>query len=504
MNRRRLLILLLVALLAAAVAVVLVRLTRDDGAHVLGGPLLPVEMAEVDGLIVLRDGLEFRLDRQEGIAWTLRGALRDWVDPYALGRNLLKLGDAMGGRVLAGSVPEDRRYEFNGPEGVRLILTTEAGAEVRVAFGATNPVTGHVYASGAGRSACFPVEAATRDLVAGLPQNARLMTVLPAVTTGDLDRIELERAGRRDVFVKDEADWWLVAAGPDDPRLTPLVRAYDRLYADKQRRREDGLLALVDRRWIAELVGSVTGTNVSHLVEPRDAAVYLTDWGLDVPWQRVVLRGEGVDPEPGSDTPDALVVAFGEPLDQNTVPAVRRGNPLLTRRQATAWLEVPVGDLLDVRALDLHPLAGDTLVLENAEGVLARAARDRTRPVRFDGRLQWDSLLAAPKEEQAHAGLRSLVVGLDRLVVLAALPPVDDPRVLRDDERLRLTLIGNDPAFRREWHVGRLDPARVPGGAAALVAEEGPEGPIGLWRPADGRLVQIPAWLLTTARRLTH
>lgn len=505
MSRRRVVLLLVVLLVVATAAIVVVRATRDEGEHLLGGPLLSVDLAEVDGVLVARDGYRFRLERHGGSAWTLRGALHDWVDPYALGRNLLRLGDAAGGRVLAGTQPEDRRYEFSGPDGVRLTITTESGGEVRLALGATNPVSGHVFASGAGRRACFPVERTTRDLIAGLPQNARLMSVLPPVGPADLDAVELTRSGRRDVLVRDGLEWWLETTGPDDPRLPPVVRGYQRLYGDKHRPTADGgRLVLVDPRWVGELVGSVTGTNVTNLVEPGDAAGFAASWGLDAPWQEVVLRGQRIDPDPLSDSPDELSVAFGEPLDRETVPALRRGNPFLARRRATAWLEVPVADLLDVRALDVHPLAGDTLVLASAEAVLARGARDRSRSARFDGRLQWESLLAEPGDEKAHASLRSLVVGLDRLIVLAALPPTDDAGVLRDAERLRLTVSGTEPEFRREWHLGHLDPMRLPAGSGELMSEEGAEGLLGLWDPASGRLLQVPSWPLTTARRLTN
>lgn len=504
MSRTRLTLVLVILLAVIAGAVVLVQRSRDAGEHVLGGPLIPLEMAEVNTVLVARDGQQFRFERQRGSAWSLGGALEDWVDPYALGRSLVRLDGAMGGRVLAGTEPEDRRYEFNGPRAVRLTLLTPDGQETRLSLGAANPVTGHVYASGAGRSACFPVESGTRDLVAGLPQNARLMSVLPPVLSADLDRIELTRGGRRDVFRRSGADWWLVVGGPDDPRVPPAVRAYGLHYRDKQRDEGGEHLVLAERRLIAELVATVTRTKVTNLVEPRDAAGFRSAWGLDEPWQGVRLQGPGIDPDPVSATPDELVVEFGTPLDPQTVPALRRGNPLLVAREAVSWLELPPGDLLDVRALEIHPLEADSVVLAGPGGVLARAGRQRDRAVRFDGRLQWDSLLAVAGDEGAHASVRSMIVGLERWPVLTTLPPTDDPAVLREDERLVLTVVGTDPSLRHVWHVGWLAVDRVSGGAAALAAEDGVEGPAGLWNPETGRLVQVPSWLMTTGRRLSN
>ncbi|MCP4572955.1 MAG: hypothetical protein GY838_11430 [bacterium] len=504
MTRNRLSVVLLVVMVAAVVAAFVVLRSRDDGEHVLGGPLFTLDLAEVKTVTVIRDGQQFRLERHRDSAWTLGGALADWVDPYALGRSLVKLDGAIGGTVLAGSEPEDRRYEFNGPQGLRLTMTTADGQQVGLALGATNPVTGHVYASGAGRTASFPVAPDTRELIAALPQNSRLMKVLPHVVPADLDRIELDRGGRRDVFVRDGSDWWLAIAGPQDTRLPEPVRAYAAHYGDKTRTVDGGFQVLAERRLIAELVLSVTGTNVANLVEPAEAAGYRSAWGLDDPWQRVALHGPGLDPDPLSETPDLLTVAFGLPLDRDLVPALRRGNPLLVKRQAIAWLEPPPGELLDLRALELHPLRADTVTLSGQAGVLARAARNRDRDVRFDGRLQWDSLLATGGDEHAHAAVRSMVVGLDRLPILATLAPSDDPSVLRNDERLRLTVVGVDPAPSQEWHLGWLAVDRVAGGTASLVQEEGIEGRAGLWNPRDGRLVQVPSWILLTGRSLSH
>ena len=75
MSRARLTLVLVVLLAAVVAAVVLVQRARNDGEHVLGGPLFPVEMADVNAVLVTRDGLQFRLARHEGVAWTLRGAL---------------------------------------------------------------------------------------------------------------------------------------------------------------------------------------------------------------------------------------------------------------------------------------------------------------------------------------------------------------------------------------------------------------------------------------------
>ena len=86
--RRRVLVTvggLLAVLVVAAVAILGLQGGRDDGERLLGGPLLDFEPTEVTQIIVTEGGRQHRLVRGEGLAWSLRGALHDWVDPLLLG-----------------------------------------------------------------------------------------------------------------------------------------------------------------------------------------------------------------------------------------------------------------------------------------------------------------------------------------------------------------------------------------------------------------------------------
>jgi len=184
---------------------------------------------------------------------------------------------------------------------------------------------------------------------------------------------------------------------------------------------------------------------------------------------------------------------------------VRRGNPLVAPKRAVATVESPLGDLFYSYALTGRPLLADEIELAGAAGPLLRMRRT-DREYRNDRRTQWDQLLPPPETESRHPELvgRNIVVDLDRTPVLAVLPPTDAKRVLKEEGRLTLTVNWHDPDRTEVWQCGRLDPDNVPGGAERLVPTEDGEGPIGLWRPADGRLLQVPSALFVAGRNLAN
>ncbi len=490
---------------AAAVAAAAFWLLRGGGEPDLtgGGPLLATDLRSVERIQLTVGGAPYRFDRVQDSLWTLSGALSDWVDPVRLSQQLAALGAAEGGRLLPGTEPEDRRYEFNGPGAVRLALYGPGGSEERLVLGATNPVTGNVYASGAGRPACFPVLAETRDRLLSLPAAARLSTLLPPVPLTGLDRIVIGRGRRQDVLATADGRWWLRVPSLDDPGLPPLVQDYQRLYDDRRRQDDAGLWILADERRVAMLAYEAGQLQVIEFVPPQHAAMALADWGLEPPARRVELHGAGIDPDPTGGDPDLLVIGFGPPLDEKTVAAVRRGNPLLAPRQALTSLEAPLGVLLHASAVTGRALLADELEVAGAAGPLLKARR-ADRDFRNDERTQWDQLLPPPgtNEEREHLTTRNLVVDLDRLPILAVLPPTDAKRVMRDEGRVTVTLRWREPARSETWQCGFLDPDNVPGGPERLVPTADGEPPVGFWRPADGRLLQVPATVLVTARNL--
>lgn len=465
-----------------------------------GGPLLATDLATVERLQLVSGGATFRFDRIEDSLWTLSGAVSDWVDPLRLAYQLGPLGEALGGALVAGTEPEDRRYEFNAPGSMRLSLFGPGGEE-RLLLGTTNPISGRYYASGAGRSACFTVDAAVGERLAGLVQAVRLHTLLPPVKPAALARIEVVRPRRTDVLVAADSRWWLKVAALDDPALPPVARRWHAHYDDRQRQDDEGLWILADDRAVAGLVNEVSGLQAVNLPAARDVGLALDQWGLAEPVITVRLEGPGVDPDPTGPSPDRLEIAFAIPLDDKVVPAVRRGLPVLAPRQAIETLEQPPGVLAHVFALTRRPLLADRFVLSGADGLLLEGRRQDIELL-GDERSQWRQVAPAldGPPGQAHVMLQTTLVDLDRLAVLAVLPPTTDAGVLLDEERLEIVL--ERGGVVETWHCGRLDAARVPGGPGALAATSDVVGPVGLWRPADGRLLQVPPTLIVTARTL--
>jgi len=498
--------LVLVALiLAAGAALVLVPRDGANEDFTLGGPLLDLDMESVDTILLTMDGAQHRLERREGSLWTLAGAQNDWIDPLRLGYALAALGRAMGGRVLAGTEPGDRRYGFNGPESVQVVFLTDAGGEVRLALGTTNPVTGHVYASGAGRPGCFPVEADTRQRLRGLIETARLQTLLPDTPSDALTRVDVRRGAKRQEFLRQDGAWWQRVPSLTGPALPPLAVAYQNHYDDRRRRDDEGQLVLAHERDVDLFIYQIGQLRVQAFPPPRDVAAALDQWQLMPPLMEVALHGPGIDPDPSSGSPDMLAIGFGAPLDAQVVPAVRRSNPLLAGVKALEGLEKPAAAFVDVRALTVRPLRVDSYELATAAGPVLRGRRE-DRPFPNDGRKQWDRTLPVPgpDEEDPHDLLRNLVIDADRLPILAVLPPTTNRQVLKDEERVTLTLGWQADGRRLVLECGYLDPAQLPAGSDVLAPELDPHGPVGMWRPADGRLLQVPPTLLIAVRNITR
>ena len=207
----------------------------------LGGPLLTHTPEQIDGLLLTSGGAQYRLDRTGAGVWVLTGAVTDFVEASALEKALKKLASATGGRLLPGTEPEDRRYEFNGPGAIRLTVFTIDGERTSLALGAGNPTTGQFYACGAGRKSCFPVTAEFRQMLAELPATVRNRTLLPSFPLQSVTKVEI-RGGRSDTRLeRHQGRWWLLVQdqeeGPSLTGLGPLARSYQALYRDRRRER---------------------------------------------------------------------------------------------------------------------------------------------------------------------------------------------------------------------------------------------------------------------------
>jgi len=508
MIRRVLLTLVPLGLLLVAGVLLILRGGGSAGKELLlGGPLLDMDPATISQILVTENGRQHRLVRGEGTAWSLRGALHDWVDPRLLAFRLDEMSAALGGAVLAGTEPLDRRYEFNGPQAVRLVILHEDGREIRLSLGAANPVTGFIYASGAGRPGCFTVVRETRDLLAGLPQSVRVQTLLPGFDPDSLEAIELVWGGRPARLQKEAGRWWLEVTGPDDPVVPAMAREYSIHYDDRWRLVDGVPRVLAHGETVALLVYDVSETPARQVVPLDYMAEARATWDLDHIWRSITLAGPGVDPDPATDDPDRLAIAFAAPLDEVSVGALRRGLPILAGKTPLQSLAGTLSPLVDLRALTLQVMDADTVTLAGTDGPLLRAAHDRSLTGRFDGRDEWTALPPLSRlgdEDNAQTTARHFVVELDRLPMVAVLPPTTDREVLRDDERLRLTIVWNDPPHREEYDVGVLAPEHLPTGSPPLADAPVNPGPVGLWRPADGRLLQIPSGLVLTGRNLAR
>ena len=186
--------LVLAGVLAVAVAVMFFVRSRNDGPDLtLGGPLFTIPTADIDGLLITKNGVQFRLDQSEEGYWTLTGAISDFVDQAVMQQFLNSLSTSTGGRLLPGSQPEDRRYDFNGPGSLRVTVFAVDGRTEKLAIGAKNPVSEFFYGSGAGRQACFPVSAGLREILTAVPTNLLLRNQLPAFARGTITQVELWR-----------------------------------------------------------------------------------------------------------------------------------------------------------------------------------------------------------------------------------------------------------------------------------------------------------------------
>jgi len=509
----------LAAVLAVALGVLFfLRRNPPPPDYTLGGRLFTASPDSIEGLLVTRSGAQYRIDRTASGAWTLSGAVSDFLDQQAVDHVLDKLSSATGGRLLPGSRPEDRRYEFNVPEAVRLTLFTTGGGKENLAIGARNPVTGLYYGSGAGRQACFPVSAGLRDLLAGLPGDLQLKTLLPPVDRQKVREIEVRRGSRSYLLRRRHRRWWLRMPAEGEAALGSWYHKYSSLYRDRREEEEGVTWLLADDQAARLIIHQGTRTIVKQILPPVEAARYRQELELDPPWRRIVLRGTGINPDPLAASADRLEITFAHALDQERVPAIRRGNVLITEPEAIRMVGEPLGSLLDSRALDFLISRADSLTVEREGRLLLRAHRDpgplqpgkrgKERPVDF-WLTDFPDRAASGLDQRTHdARSRNLLANLERMSALRILPPTRDPEVLKQKERVRLVVwypdveqpVPGEGHGRMVLEIGYLDEKRLPAGSPEPAAEQDGLAPVGLWRPATGQLLQIPGTTITTTR----
>jgi hypothetical protein len=484
---------------------------RQQTDYTLGGALFPVDAARIEGLLLTRQGRQYRFERQDDGTWSLSGAVSDYLDPQAMSALVQVLPTARGGAVLPGTEIEDRRYAFNGPEAIRLRIFLSDGPEIALALGALNPVTGNYYASGAGREGCFPVAGPFRDKLFMLPKTVQAKRLLPPFERDRVRELRLTRGTNDYQFTRHDDHWWL-RLDTDDlseslARMPAGVRDYQKLYDDRRRRDAAGTWIMASNQALGQLIYEVSEVIVREIKSPRESAASLQNWDLDPPWRQVVLQGPGLNPDPGAPTADQYVIAFGPPLGTDRVPALRRGNVLITDFEAVNLLDQPLEVLVEQFALNATALTADRLRVER-EGTLLLSGSRTAASERTDGREAWRTTFPPSGRENLsetgrHGFSQDLVVNLNRVPILAVLPPTNDPAVLQDRERVRLTLSWGqgDQARSLVLETGFLAVDRLAGGTDLARAPAG--GPaVGLWFPDGGKLLQIPDQLIVTARSM--
>jgi len=507
---RPLVILFLVAVLA--VGGVWLAKRRQAVDYTLGGALFPVTADQIEGLLLTRQNLQYRFDRQANGVWTLSGAASDYLDVQAMAALVKVLPTALGAAILPGTDTEDRRYEFNGPEAMRLRVFLSGGEDISLVLGALNPVTGTYFASGAGRQGCFPVAAPFRDRLFMLPNSVQAKTLLPPFERDKVQIVRVTRSGAEHEFALRDGYWWLRLAAAElrtaTAGLPPSVRAYQALYDDRRRQDEDGLWVMASAQAIGQLIYEVSEIIVREVKGPRESAGRLEQWELDPPWRQVVMQGEGLNTDATAPVPDQFTIAFGPPVGADRVPALRRGNVLLTDFEAVNLLDQGLETLVEQFALNRVARRADRLEMTREGKLLLRGVRGDDAVI-TDGRKAWQTIYpgaGAPNlQETARHGLsQDLVVNLNRIEVLAPLPPSTDPAVLQDRERVRITMFWADREQNQELivEVGYLDLEHLGAGAQAVERTADGTPPVGLWFPATGKLLQIPVQLVVTARSM--
>ena len=504
-------VLILTVLLLVAIGALLLSRPKDSAPDfTLGGLLFPVEPADIEGLLLTRQGAQIRLDRVDDQFWTLSGAVADYVDSRAVLKLLDTLVRVQGGPILPGTEVEDRRYEFNGPGAIRLTVFVTGSDPVSLALGTANPVGGNFYASGAGREACFMVPAALAKSLGDLPGDVQARILLPGVTRDKVAEIEIRRSGQ-DFQIKRRAGRWWMRMPPAGPAyLGNEVRDYQAMYSDRREADGEGAWILASSAAVNQLIYEVSDIIVREIMSPAESAGLVEDLNLDPPWRRVTLRGPGLNHDPNADSPDRMVIAFGPAMNVEAVPALRRGNVLVTDREALIVLEQPLGILAHRTALTYLALKADAITLEREGRLLLRGSRTGVA-VTQEGRKAWltefpQEGVAGLAEVDRNGFVQDLAVNLDRIPVLAVLPPTDDAAVLVTRERVKITvLFGTGDDVRPEIiEVGFLAEDRLPEGSPPLIRDDGGMPPAGLWFPDSGKLLQVPAQIIVTARNLAN
>jgi hypothetical protein len=333
---------------------------------------------------------------------------------------------------------------------------------------------------------------------------------LPGVQRDQVDRVDLSRSGRDFVIDRRDGRWWLKMPAEGPAFLGPEVRDYQAMYSDRRLTDGQGDWVLASSSAMDLLIYEVSDIIVREIKPPGVSADLLQAWDLDPPWRQVALNGPQLNPDPTTGSADRMVIAFGPALDENTVPVLRRGNVLVTDGEALSVLEQPLGILAHRTALTFLALKADEFELRREGRLILRGERTGTAYTP-EGRSAWVTVFPAegtpgPAEKDRLNLSPVMAVNLDRMEILAVLPPTTDPAVLADSQRIAFTVkFGTGENVRIEkFEIGLLVEDRLPAGSPPLVPEAHGPRPVGLWFPDSGKLLQVSDQMVVTARNLEN
>lgn len=509
---------LLLVLLVAAAALWVVSRRNIPADLTLGGPLLELAdegpASRIDGFLLTKGGAQYRFELAPDGLWILRGGLVDDLDQSAVELFLSELLNSSGGRLLPGTEVDDRRYEFNGPQSLRLSVFTADGQRHTLAVGVINPVTGHYYASGMGRPGCFPISEVLRQRLASVPDALRLAVLMPPFDRTVIDQVELWYGQESHVLARHGSAWWLRQPTESLGSMGLAARSYHQQYQDRQLVIDGETWLLADPEKVSKLIYEASEIIVTEFPSAREGQQRIREWELQPPWRQVRLHGRSINPDSTEAAGDNLEIAFGPALSDRRVPALRRGNVLLTENEAITSLQGLPGDFLEVGAITAMVARGDTLKAWR-ENQLVLAGGRGAAPAVADGAQErplvegWHTVHPARDQrgdlrDLSYDGLvRNFIVNLDRLEVLRVLPLCRDRQILSDRERVVVEISGagvetGGGPLRLEF--GYLQPEKLPPGSPSLLPPADGLPATGMWRPDTGKLVQVPGHIVVTLR----
>jgi hypothetical protein len=476
----------LLALLAVALIWLLV-LELGHGVDLDAGaalaPFPGTELASLD-LSVRERSLVLRW---EPVGWRLQGVVNDLADSSRAEALAGAVCGEFTGPVLPGSQDEvsSAEYGLAGADALRMQLAARDGRQVDVSLGSRNPVSGRVYAAGAGRSGVFTVSPELAQQLDGLPDSVRLLTLWPTFNRAGVETLAIARGGSQssDLFVRRDGLWWVREPANDLRRLGIVAPEYERIYGDRRVELDGVAWWRASERTIINLLHMLNLTKVREFGPAPAPAESLRAAGLNPYTVAVRLGGPGIGP--------AQRATFGGPRGRGAMAATRAGLPnlLAVSEDARELLLAPLVEFVDNDALPFAPALADSFVLASSDLPPLRIRRGSEGwEVERPGTSPRSTAARQPGVVADADLITDLIYHLDHLEIQWPLPPETGAEPFRGGYvvTMRFWMPGEPVATPREVLCGRLDQS----------------GAVGFWFPAGGRLLRVHRDILNTLRSL--